>query len=137
MQTIKYRHIHEPCYISLTLYHDRFSIPVSVCQQMWLIKTYFLRSISKMHLLECMYPHFVFNLSVISIKKICELTHNYGIIHTYFKVNPVIMTMSINSEIQLILTNDRLHASGCHVNLIWGKVTIGQTNLKQKLGTIR
>jgi hypothetical protein len=50
-----------------------------------------------MHLLECMYPHFVFNLSVISIKQICELTHNYGIIHTYFKVNSVIMTMSINS----------------------------------------
>jgi ribose/xylose/arabinose/galactoside ABC-type transport system permease subunit len=48
---------------------------------------------------KCMYPHFVFNLSVISIKEICELTHNYGIIHTYFKVNPVIMTMSINSEI--------------------------------------
>jgi hypothetical protein len=40
-------------------------------------------------------------------KKICELTHNYGIIHTYFKVNHVIMTMSINSEIQLILTNDK------------------------------
>ena len=76
-----------------------------------------------MHLLECMYPHFVFNLSLISIKKICELTHNYEI-HTYFKVNPVIMTMSINSEIQLILTNDRLHVSGCLVNLIWGKVTI-------------
>ena len=57
-------------------------------------------------------------------KKICELTHNYGIIHTYFKVNPVIMTMSINSEIQLILTNDRLHVSGCLVNLLWGKVTI-------------
>jgi hypothetical protein len=108
-EIIKYRHIDEPCYISLTLYHDRFSIPVSVYQQMWPIKTCFLRSISKMHLLECMYSHFVFNLSLISIKKICELTHNYGIIHTYFKVNPVIMTMSINSEIQLILTNDRLH----------------------------
>ena len=45
--------------------HDRFSIPVSVYQQMWPIKTCFLRSISKMHLLECMYPHFVFNLSLI------------------------------------------------------------------------
>ena len=73
-EIIKYRHIHEPClYISLTLYHDIFSIPVavSVYQQMWLIKTCFLRSItiSKMYLLEFMYPHFVFNLSVISIKK--------------------------------------------------------------------
>jgi hypothetical protein len=28
-EIIKYRHINEPCYISLTLYHDRFSIPVS------------------------------------------------------------------------------------------------------------
>jgi hypothetical protein len=133
-EIIKYRHIDEPCYISLTLYHDRFSIPVSVYQQMWPIKTCFLRSISKMHLLECMYPHFVFNLSLISIKKICELTHNYGIIHTYFKVNPVIMTMSINSEIQLILTNDRLHVSGCLVNLIWGKVTIGQQKFKTEVG---
>ena len=29
-EIIKYRHIHEPCYISLTLYHDRFSIPVYI-----------------------------------------------------------------------------------------------------------
>ena len=47
------------------------------------------------------------------------------------------MTMSINSEIQLILTNDRLHklhVSGCLVNLIWGKVTNGQQKFKTEVG---
>ena len=42
--------------------------------------------------------------------------------------------MSINSEIQLILTNDRLHVAGCLVNLIWGKVTIGQQKFKTEVG---
>jgi hypothetical protein len=42
--------------------------------------------------------------------------------------------MSINSEIHLILTNDRLHVSGCLVNLIWGKVTIGQPKFKTEVG---
>ena len=54
---------------------------------------------------------------------------------TYFKVNPVIgMTKSINSEIQLISTNDRLHVTGCLVNIIKGKVTIGQQKFKTEVG---
>ena len=76
----------------------------------------------------------MYNLSVISIKMICELAHNFRIIHTYFKVNHIIMTKSINREIQLISTNDRLHVSGCLVNIIRGKVTIGQQKFKTEVG---
>jgi hypothetical protein len=32
------------------------------------------------------------------LKKICELTHNYGIIHTYFKVNPVITLYKLTRQ---------------------------------------
>lgn len=81
-----------------------------------------------------MYPHFVSNLSVISTQKNCELTHNYGIIHTCFRFNRVKTAKSINSESQLILTNYRLHVSGCLVNIIWGKVTIGQKRFKTEVG---
>jgi hypothetical protein len=93
-EIIKYRHIDEPCYISLTLYHDRFSIPVSVYQQMWPINTCFLRSISKMHLLECMYPHFVFNLSstfciVNMLIYVCiKLLHHVDV--QYFAANDIL-----------------------------------------------
>ena len=45
------------------------------------------------------------------------------------------MTKSINREIQLISTNDRLHVSGCLVNIIRGKVTIGQHKFKTEVGS--
>lgn len=128
-EIIKYRHIHELCYISL--YHAITSISVSVCQETSPIKTRFPKSINKMYLLEHMCPNFAFNLSVISIKKIGELAHNFRVKHEYFKVNHVTMTKSINRKIQWKSTSDKIHVSDCLVN-IQGKVTTSKQKIKLK-----